>query len=1168
LVTLSIRLLGRFEVLRGGQSLSGSEWRSRQTRAILKLLVIRCGHVVTTDQLLDLLWPDEEPEAARRRLHVRVSQLRRALAPDDPAAYVLTMEGGYSFDPEVGCWVDTWEFESQTGRARRCQEAGDLDQAIAAYETARSLYRGDLLEEDLYADWTFAERERLRERFLTMLTELAECYAQQGRYRRAVARCHDVLAADLRREAVYVRLMLYHYYAGEQVRALRAFERCRQVLADELEVEPLPGTFTLAEQIRAGILRTAGDAPRYPPPAYEGRLFEVPYSLGRTPFVGRQAEYDQLVQLVQKTTTGGLGLVVVSGEAGLGKTRLVQEALAYARQRDIAVLEGRCFEMEGGLPYEPFTQALRGYLPMVEARHLHRFPNVWLAEVARLLPELTEVCPDLPPNAPLPPAYQHGRLFEGIARFVAHASLRQPLILFLDDLHWADRPTLELLHYVARKVVGERVLLAGAFRGEELSEGSLLLRFLRAMGREGTLHRIDLQPLPGEAVAELIDQMSGSASGMEVLCQRIYDETKGNPLFCVATLQNLFEAGVLSVADSGAWILHQGLEALDDAGRLLPPTVRDVIEARLARLGADSRRLLSLAAVVGQVFDPAVLRQAGGWDEATSLEMLGDLSRRRLLEETNSGQRCRFAHPKMREVIYAGLGASQRAVLHRKVGQAMEALYGDRLGPVAGQLAHHFQLAGEAPQGVHYAILASQEALRVCAHQEAIEHLRQGLETAEAADLTLTPAQRLTLWRSEGAAHEMAGRYDQARDCYEEAIAQAGTALDCDGLVFKIAYLDVLCGTPIPALLQRAKPVDQALAETQAPLVKAHHSLTKGYAFLYQGDAEQAKQSYHLGWQIIAGLAATDRAGRYTFDLAKAHLALGQAYLWWGEHARSARELQVAEALCHQIGDVERTMRCRLLLGELRARTGAWEHALADLDEVVTMAARVEHPSLRAEALFRRGYVYCDQGDWQAAEADAHLSQSIAGAIGDAHNQGGAQFLMNRILIKRGQAAAALASCQAMQGMLRALDSGLYLCLALRYLAEVCVAMGDAEQAMSHCREGLEVARRAGFQREVGVLQRVWGEGLALQGRYSEAGVRLRASLAVLRGMDSPYEEAESQRALGRLYEACGQGEMAKGHLEAALASFQELGARHDASVTRALLSALAGAGGGVSDPL
>jgi DNA-binding winged helix-turn-helix (wHTH) protein len=185
---LQIRLLGTFEVQRGGEPFTPQDWHSQQTRTILKVLLARRGRAVPSDQLLEILWPGQDPHTTRRRLHVRISQLRRALHPEDPSAFVLTVEGGYSFAAECNCWVDATTFEALAEEGRHKQEEGELLGAIAAYEAARELYRGDFLEEDLYADWAFAERERLRERFLTLLVELAECYAQQGRYRRAITR--------------------------------------------------------------------------------------------------------------------------------------------------------------------------------------------------------------------------------------------------------------------------------------------------------------------------------------------------------------------------------------------------------------------------------------------------------------------------------------------------------------------------------------------------------------------------------------------------------------------------------------------------------------------------------------------------------------------------------------------------------------------------------------------------------------------------------------------------------------------------------------------------------------------------------------------------------------------------------------------------------------------
>jgi DNA-binding SARP family transcriptional activator len=354
MVELRAHLLGPFRAYLGERLLEGGAWRSQQVRTILKILLVRRGRVVTADQLIEQLWPDEDPETARRHLHVRVSQLRRILDPDRCSPVVLTVGDGYTLDPS-SCQVDAAEFEALAEQARGAMEDGRWAPAIEAYEAAHALYRGDLLEEDLYQDWVYGERERLRERHLMVLTELAECYAQQGRYRRAIACCHQVLAADRCREAAYARLMLYHYYAGEQAQALRSYERCRHVLAAELGVEPLPATADLAEKIRAGTLWSHEGAPRYPPPAYEGRLFEVPYSLGHAPLVGRQREY---AWLIERWRAMGGGALLLEGEAGVGKTRLADEFLGYATRTGATALRLRAASGRD-LPYASITHALR-----------------------------------------------------------------------------------------------------------------------------------------------------------------------------------------------------------------------------------------------------------------------------------------------------------------------------------------------------------------------------------------------------------------------------------------------------------------------------------------------------------------------------------------------------------------------------------------------------------------------------------------------------------------------------------------------------------------------------------------------------------------------------------------------------------------------------------------
>jgi tetratricopeptide (TPR) repeat protein len=485
----------------------------------------------------------------------------------------------------------------------------------------------------------------------------------------------------------------------------------------------------------------------------------------------------------------------------------------------------------------------------------------------------------------------------------------------------------------------------------------------------------------------------------------------------------------------------------------------------------------------------------------------------------------------------------------------LEEQYQNRLEKVAGQLTRHFQLAGEPSPTIKYSVMAGQETLHTCDHREAVAYFQQASTVAEESNLSLTRAQYLAIQRGLGDAYWMSGRYNLARACYKRALSSAETPAEMDGLGFKAAYLDAQQGIPISSLLQRAETFQSKLETGQNPLVESRHYLQKGYTLLVHGAANEARQCYQRGWDIICDLARTASKEQYIFDLAEAHRERGEAHLYWGEYGQSAHDLEQALSIYQEIGDLPGTMRSHLFLAELLVHTGDWDSAQATLEQVIETATRVEHKPLLAEALFRLGYIHCDQGEWKLAESEAQISRAIAESTGDLVSQSGAQFLLNRILIKRGWAERALPSCQAMELAMRAVDSGLYLCLALRYLAEAYVSLREPEKALSHCREGLDLGRRADFRREIGAIQRVCGEALIQQHEWDEAEAHLQASVEQLERIGSSYELGESYRSLGGLEKERGTADAALKHLTTALTLFEKLGAKHDIVTTKKLLA-------------
>jgi len=321
---LRIYTLGPFCVYRGDELLPPAAWKTQKSKTLLKLLFTFRRRQLTRDQLLEWLWPDLDPAAADRSLRIAVSQLRETLAPGRPrgshSSYILTTDSGYAWNPQGDYWLDAAEFEAAATQF-------EADDQLAVGERVRALYRGEYLEEDRYADWAAAERERLREIYFAVLTRLAEAYARHGSYPQATALCRQVLAGDRCRESAWRLLMRYHYHAGNRALALRAYEECRQALTEELQVEPLPETRALYEQIQHV------QVPTLPRAIPNNLTLHTPL----TPFVGRDTELAQIAALLRDPACRLLTLV---GAGGMGKTRL---ALQAARQNMEAFPHGVYF---------------------------------------------------------------------------------------------------------------------------------------------------------------------------------------------------------------------------------------------------------------------------------------------------------------------------------------------------------------------------------------------------------------------------------------------------------------------------------------------------------------------------------------------------------------------------------------------------------------------------------------------------------------------------------------------------------------------------------------------------------------------------------------------------------------------------------------------------------
>jgi predicted ATPase/DNA-binding winged helix-turn-helix (wHTH) protein len=905
---LRIQMLGEFQAWRHQEILN---WPTQKSKALFQILLIEPGRLVPTDELLEYLWPALPPHKAQNNLWVTVSQLRHVLQPDSPprsrSTYIQKQGVGYRFNSESDYWLDGNAFATHLVTA---QSAADLTASITAWEAARILYQGDYLADEPYADWAQIPRTQWRRRYEQLLVNLAEAYGQNGRFQQAITHCREILTLDNTNETGYRLLMHCHAALGDRATALKVYGEAVQALQDEIGVDPMPETAELARQIQ----KLEGD--------WSLEVAESPVS---PPFVGRGKEIDQFTRLLKQMAARQGHIVLISGESGIGKSRLVQETSVLALRHGFHLLSAHCYQVEQTMPYQPLIDLVRQVMAFDD--RWQQLAPVWLRELAVLVPEMGEVAADataIALSSDEPDESLQGRLFQAIFHLFANQADRHKLLLVVEDIHWTDPSTLQCLHYLARHLAQVPIGLIFTLREEYLSTDADLDAMLHSLQREAYFTSLSLARLTESDTTTLLAQMPSTAPYADRMSHWLHQETDGNPFYFISLLQSLREEGLLEDAAKTNW---QAL-AQTDPTLTLTDAIRDSVRDRLQRLPQTEREVLDWMAVYGRRIGFSTLQAINRLPQMTLLTAVEQLTARQLLVETTGEYD--FNHNKIREVVYHDLSAARRILYHRQIAETL-----DTMPPspdMASILAHHFERGGENGKAFTYWMLAGKHALDTYANQQAARN-------------------------------------------YERALALTDQST---------AQMDAYLGLGRAFILLDDHKAATAVIQQGLHLAEHHGDDTRRARLLY-AQAQNANRQHRSDGgkpEVEDALIAAKQTGD-DYLLAQSLLLLTEVHESSGDLSNALEMATRAQLVCNRLNDIRLEARALVEIGFLRAQHADFDEAVKAAKRGLELLAASDDRNAIAYAWNILGRALGGRGDYCHALDAFHRSQEEAQIIGD-----------------------------------------------------------------------------------------------------------------------------------------------------------------------------------------
>jgi DNA-binding SARP family transcriptional activator/predicted ATPase len=1087
---VELRLAGHFGVIRDGTELGDTELGSRKSRMLFKLLAVERPGLVPVDRIIEVLWAGQPPADAEQNVATLVSRLRGVLGP----GVILGGRSGYRLadSPDVGVDLDA--------AARYCEQAerklaASPAIALAAAEQAIGLLTGDVaLADEPYASWADPARDELRGLLRRARLAAAEAGLAVGDTRTAARYAEAAMAADPLDETAHRWYMSAYAAAGEPAKALMAYAALRERLASELGADPAPAT----QELHLAILREQDvERPdRQPAPNRAVRR--------RPAMVGRDAETAALRKAWNRAVAADAGVVVIVGEAGIGKTALAEDLAAEAAEDGATVLRTRCYEAESSLFLQPVVEALAPVVTRLTASTLRQLLGEHAPAVAALLPEVAALLGPYP-SWRGSPEMERRRSFEAMTAFLVGLAERAPVLLVVDDLQYAGQSTAEFIHYLGRHVPGSRLLVVVTVRAEHDQELGAALASVAS--------RVEVGPLSPAAVEQLARE-----AGQGALAGPILQRTRGHTLFVVEVLRAL---------------------AGGDLG--IPESLRSAVRARVRRTGATTETLLRAASVLGAAIDPLTLGELLQLTPATAVERCEQALQARLL--TVSGRDYEFANDLIREVLYATTPEPTRLAYHRRAA--------DLLTSQPEALARHAAAAQDWPRAARAWLLAADDAMRRYAASDAITLSTQAIDAADRGGDAEAHARALIV---RGRAREAVGAHVTALTDLTLGAADARAAGDrrLEMLALRELGGDVPASRGLPITyyvsnLERGLRIAESLGDRAAEA-----DLLGRLAIIA---ANRLRLQAALDYGLRAVKAA--RASRDEHALAAGLDGLKIAYLSLGDVNGLAAVLAELGALLRRLGDLFRLQWAEFESAFLFIAAAEWDKAAAAIETALEANRRGGYPHCAVWYTAHLGWLARIRGRDDEAMAFGRRSLSLAEELGHTWWKSAACAMFGTTLLQNGDRAAAIAMYE--DGLAVAGQAGVegyllrcaaplaaatgsptvladanrlleqasiptdgawllgeeaYLCLAQAWLKR-----GDPERARAVLAPLLAVAERVPWTATLAAALALDGRALIRLGEDEQARARLLRAERLARAHELPHilrGTRSARRALGR----------------------------------------------------